>query len=122
MRIFNIEKDNKKFMFINESRNTRHGFAHDSTMFINDVGTQTAHCYYLNRTWEMYTYQTACLSAVRQEIEQYKKEQIADFKELNGYKKMTAARAAQFEKEFTAQPYYETLKACYDELTTKCFY
>lgn len=62
IREFNI--DNANFKFVNSSRNTRHGFAHDTTLFINNNEITAESAFYLNRTWETYRYQTVMLNAV----------------------------------------------------------
>lgn len=64
MRIRKMSIDGHEIMFVNQSRDTRHGFAHDTTLFIDGFERQAATCHYINRTWEWYGYQTVMLEAV----------------------------------------------------------
>ena len=64
MRIRKMNIDGHEIMFVNQFRNTRNGFAHDTTLFIDNREYQTATCHYYNRTWEWYDYQTVMLEAV----------------------------------------------------------
>ena len=64
---FNI--DGKEIEFVNESLDTRHGFKHVTTMFINNCEYGRNTCYYLNRTWERYRYQTVMRGCVQNLIE-----------------------------------------------------
>ena len=49
---FNI--DEYEFEFVNESYDTRNGFKHVSTLFMNNCKQIENTCHYLNRTWESY--------------------------------------------------------------------
>lgn len=70
--------------FVCDSRNTRNGFAHDATLFINDCRVSDGHCYYLNRTWERWNYESACLCAVSNAIDSLKARLKSDYKAANG--------------------------------------
>ena len=122
MRIFKIEKDGRSFEFVNSSRNTRHGFAHDCTMFVDNNEYQKASCHYLNRAWEMYTYQSVALEAINQELQGYKADYLEDWKNARNISRLTKARREEFEKEFSTLDYVKTLQAVKNELKTKCFY
>lgn len=50
---------------VNDSASTRNGFKHTSTLFINGYEAGTGTCYYLNRTWERYRFQSSMIEAVR---------------------------------------------------------
>ena len=65
MKLVKIECCAHDVMFVCEFRNTRHGFAHDVTMFVDGREQSKATCHYLNRTWERWNYQSACISAAR---------------------------------------------------------
>lgn len=75
MKIRKMNIDGKEIMFVNQSRDTRHGFAHDTTLFINGIECQTATCHYYNRTWEWYSFQTVMMEAVYQ-MEKAKEQEI----------------------------------------------
>ena len=94
---FNI--DGKEIEFVNESLDTRHGFKHVTTMFINNCEYGRNTCYYLNRTWECYRYQTVMRGCVYMLIENRIGNLKSNFKNRNGYLKMTAKRNEEFENE-----------------------
>lgn len=122
MKKIDITVDNKTYTFICEWHNTRSGFAHDCTLFINNSEVTTAHCYYINRTWEVYQYQTVCLCALNNEIQRYIDYKKARFMEANNYKRLTAARADVLYKEYIApREYFKMLKAVQDQLHNKVF-
>jgi hypothetical protein len=56
MELKKIMVGDDEYIFINTSRSTRNGFAHDTVLMKNgrEIGTYT--CQYLNRTWEAYQY------------------------------------------------------------------
>jgi len=116
MKIIKMEINNTRFEFVCNSRSTRNGFAHDCNLFINDNREQTAHCYYLNRTWECWQYQTACITAINQEIEWYTNRMLDKFKNENGYNRMTGKRRIEFDRYLQEIPYIKTLKECKTEL------
>lgn len=97
MEIKRITINGREVEFVNQSRGTRTGFAHDTTVFIDGFERHEATCIYYNRTWERYTYQTVMRKAVielRDRQTDYLKEQ---FKAENGYQKLTAKRQEEFE-------------------------
>ena len=98
MEIKKFEIGDKHVEFVNESGNTRHGFKHMTTMFINGCqrGKNTVH--YLNRTWECYPYQTCMRGCVRELLENRIENLKSEFKSKHGYSKMTAKRTEEFEK------------------------
>lgn len=91
-----IGKNNVEF--INESRDTRSGFAHDTNVFINGCMVNTATCHYLNRTWECYRYQTVMKKAVYDLIDDRKLELKHEFLTVNNYKRLTDDRKLELEK------------------------
>ena len=93
---FNI--DGKEVEFVNESFDTRHGFKHVTTMFINNCEYGRNTCYYLNRTWEHYRYQTVMRGCVQKLIEIRIENLKSTFKNQYGYSRMTAKRNEEFEK------------------------
>ena len=93
---FNI--DGIEVTFVNKSYDTRSGFKHVTNMFTNDYGEGTNTCYYYNRTWECYRYQTVMCGCVRNLIEIRIENLKSNFKFENGYLKMTAKRNEEFEK------------------------
>lgn len=90
--------------FVCSSRSTRSGFAHDTTLFIDGVETASATCYYYNRTWEAYRFQTVQKNAVYKAAARKRDQLLAAFKTAHGYKKMTQQRRADFENIAAADP------------------
>lgn len=115
MEIKKFDIDGRHIEFVNESRSTRSGFKHETTMFINgcEHGTNTVH--YLNRTWECYPFQTCMRGCVRQLLENRIENLKSDFKFKNGYSKMTAKRKKEFEQWISD----DSICKFYDELLKK---
>lgn len=96
MQIRKFEIDGKAVEFVNEYRNTRYGFAHDTHLFVNGHEYKEATCHYINRTWERYAFQSVMRQAVylcKEDRENYLKDV---FKTNKGYVKLTAKRAEEF--------------------------
>lgn len=92
MEIKKINVNGRQYEFVNESRNTRNGFAHDTTLFINNCERVNQTCHYLNRTWECYRYQTVMLKAINT-LEGWQIDRLTTkFKNEKGYAKLTAKR------------------------------
>lgn len=98
MEIKKFDIGNRHVEFVNEWGNTRNGFKHTTTMFINGCqrGKNTVH--YLNRTWECYPYQTCMRGCVRELLENRIEKLKSDFKSQYGYSRMTQKRVEEFEK------------------------
>ena len=92
----------KEYMFVNSYRNTRNGFAHDTTLFINGVVNTKNTCHYINRTWECYTYQTVMMGAVRELINDRRTRLERKYKEDNGFSRLTDKRRLELEDIFNA--------------------
>lgn len=103
-------------LFVNQSRSTRHGFAHDTTLFIDDLERSNNSCYYLNRTWECYKYQTVMRGAVRKLIDTRRVVLEERFKDYNGYKKMTPKRREEFEGYIADDSFLNTYNAIMDKI------
>lgn len=72
MKIFKI---NEKIEAICQYKKTRYGFKHTAKLFLNGEEMGTAECYYSNRTWERYEYQS-----VLKKLEQMKGYLLSDKK------------------------------------------
>lgn len=101
------------YTFVCGSRNTRNGFAHDCTLYDGDFEISNASCYYLNRTWECYTFQSVMKKVVRIAIDDLEKRYLVGFKSLNGYSKMTEKRKEEFEDFLKTKENYTRLKNLY---------
>ena len=121
MKLVKFNENGNDIMFVCDSRNTRHGFAHDATMFINDCDYATAHCYYLNRTWESWNYQSACLSACRDALERHENVVKSYYKASNGIKRMTAKRNVELQRMIDADEEVQLYKAILYTLKNRYF-
>lgn len=108
--------DEKEILFVCNSRNTRHGFAHDCELYINDCYRGSASCFYLNRTWESYRYQSVMKKAVYTIIDVFRADFETEYKNRNGYKKLTKERREAMEEELKRDNTYIFYKKIYDAL------
>lgn len=63
-RTFRYDVGDNKYSFYCETEDTRYGFRHLCSMFLRGQEVGDSVKKYYNRTWEMFTYQSALLSAV----------------------------------------------------------
>ena len=98
MKIVKFKVKGHRFEFVCDHRNTRSGFAHDATLFIDGCREETATCYYLNRTWERWGYQSVCLECIWK-LNKWREELIKEqYKIDNGISRITAKRKEELEK------------------------
>lgn len=116
MTIRKITVNNREYQFINDSRNTRNGFAHDTTLFINGIEAGEASCYYINRTWERYTYQKVMQICINNMITEEYNRFIDNFKTENNIKRMTSEKRAEAKKEFYSLTNIKELQKVYKKL------
>ena len=119
MEIRKIKVNGREYQFVNSSRNTRTGFAHDTVLFIDDYEHGRASCIYYNRTWECYQYQTVMKRCIGDIIENNYKDYIAVYKADNGIKRLTAEKKEQIEKEFYKQKEIKELQKVYKLLDNR---
>lgn len=112
MKKIDITIDNKLFTFICTWHNTRTGFAHDVTLFINNSEVTRSHCYYMNRTWETWSYQTACIAAINNLITWLSENITEGYKSTYNYKRLTAARRTMCDELINDNPTMKTYKTC----------
>ena len=110
-----------RIMLSADSRNTRHGFAHDAEITVLPAGTfcgytVTAHCYYLNRTWERYQYETVLQRVCRAAMACRADELLAAYKTDNGYQRMTKKRAAEFTETLNNDAEYTAINSVLQQL------
>ena len=107
--------------FVCSSRDTRHGFAHDVTMFFGNVQINNATCHYLNRTWESWGYQTACLNAVNNELEDRKARLKAWYKDENAIQRMTKKHSEKLNEIYASDGQIALLNSIKETLKTRSF-
>lgn len=116
MEIKKITIDNKEYEFVNETRSTRSGFAHDTKLFCNGNEIASNSVHYLNRTWECYRYQTAMKGAVRILMDRVSHRNETLFRKENNIKRMTAEKRKNLEKIIENDPTYKMYKTLYEKL------
>ena len=116
MEIKKIEVNGNNYQFVNSSRNTRSGFAHDTTLFKNDCEIADCSCHYLNRTWECYRYQTVMQRCISEEIDREYNRFIENYKHSNNIKRMTAEKRCLADIEFENQADIKELREVYKQL------
>jgi hypothetical protein len=116
MTIRKITVNGNEYEFINESRSTRHGFAHDTTLFKGYYSIGKATCHYLNRTWECYRYQTVMQRCISNIIDSEYEDFIADYKAERNIKRLTAEKRAEADRDFEALAEIKELREVYKQL------
>lgn len=110
MEIRKITVNNNEYQFINSYRNTRTGFAHDTTLFINGREWGKATKIYYNRTWERYTYQSVMQECIGNIIAESQENFIAGYKNRRNIKRLTAEKRAEANRDFEALETTKELK------------
>ena len=96
MRMHKFNIDGREIMFLNNYRGTGSGFMHETELFIDGWQASAARCYYINRTWERYSYQSVMLEAVHKLQEEETAREKKYFLQLNGYKNLMQHRKPAF--------------------------
>jgi len=115
---YRITINNHPFRFDCRSWGTRSGFAHGVELW--DTGEwdrlAEAKCFYLNRTWECYNFQTVMLEAIRKAQNREVTRTWENLQRLYGWERITKKRREELDKRLAEDEYMETLKALYDEV------
>ena len=101
------------YVFHNEMPYCRDGFTHKSTLLRNGNVISEARAHYINRTWEVYQFQTSMRSAVQQEIDLQLRELIDHYKRENGKSRVSQAKKDELA---ASTPLMSELKELYDSL------
>ena len=119
--IRSITMDGQRYTFYCDSWNTRHGFAHGCEMFGGGGFYKIAEnkCYYLNRTWEMWTYQCAIAGAVINAIDHIEGRVADALKEKNGWSKLTVKRREAVMEALDHDTEYQTLTKVLHEVNSR---
>lgn len=119
---YRITINNHPFRFDCRSWGTRSGFAHGAELTDTGRWERLAEekCYYLNRTWECYNFQTAMLGAIRKAQNNEVTRVWNGLQRTNGWQKITAKRREALDKALAESEYFTTLKALYEEVE-KCY-
>lgn len=119
MEIRKITVNGNEYEFINDSRNTQSGFAHDTTLFKNGRSFGRATAIYYNRTWECYRYQTVMKKCIGAIINEKEEDYISVYKANNGIKRLTAEKRGQAMQKFYEQSYIKELLDVYEQLDSE---
>ena len=108
MQTFLRTIDGYNYTIICESKNTRNGFKHEAYLY-QVVGVEMyllnkATCYYLNRTWEAYTYQSVLHTVITELIDHDLGSFIANEKDIHNIKRLTSVKRAELLAIFEASP------------------
>ena len=96
MRMHKFTIDGKEIMFLNNWRGTGSGFMHETELYIDGWPASAGRCYYINRTWERYTYQSVMLEAVHKLQQEETDREKRRFKEIHGIKNIMERHKAAF--------------------------
>ena len=122
MKMVKFEANNHEIEIVCTSRNTRHGFAHDANLFVDGIPWYgTAHCYYLNRTWECWTYQSVCLEVVRSANDSRRAWLKENYKYENNVARITKKHSAALEEIYNADEDVKTMRAAFEVLRDRSF-
>lgn len=122
MDIIKVKANGTEFEFICQCRGTRSGFAHDCNLFVGGRELTEAHCHYINRTWEVYEYQSVCVEAINNLIQEHKEAKKIEFCEKYEWKRLTQKRADILDQILECDDYMKTLKECKANLLNKIYY
>ena len=120
-KMVHINLNNKEYLFSCSSRNTRSGFAHDCTMYCDYNEINSASCYYLNRTWEYWTYQSACIAAVENEISWKMGRIREEYKHKNSLQRIAGKRKEELQALIDSNDYIKELRQVKEELRKKVY-
>lgn len=122
MKIINLKANGIKFEFECDSRNTRSGFAHDATLYVDGRYETKRSRYYLNRSWESWTYQSACLDCCTAVID----ERIADLKEAykdeHGLSRVAGKAKVELDEIINKDDKVRLMRDVRDVLSREIFY
>lgn len=116
MTIRKIEINGREYQFVNDSRSTRNGFAHDTVLLRDGNEIAKASCHYLNRTWECYRYQTVMQRCIGDFIERCLENTLRWYKAENGIKRLTAQKKEEVTEKFYQQESIKELQEVKNQL------
>ena len=101
MKIFNVNFQGEKNSIYCKCENTRNGFKHVATMYYNK-NTYVAVCYYINRTWEYFEYQSVIRKLYYIISNEFKEKAVNEWKAEKGKKRISAAEREKIYKDIDA--------------------
>ena len=101
MKIFNVNFQGEKNSIYCKCENTRNGFKHVATMYYNR-NTYVAVCYYLNRTWECFEYQSVIRKLFYTISDEMKEKAVEEWKTAKGRKRISSIERERIYKDVNA--------------------
>ena len=101
MKVFNVNFQGEKNSIYCKYENTRNGFKHVATMYYNR-NTYVAVCYYLNRTWECFEYQSVIRKLYYIISDEMKEKAVEEWKTAKGRKRISSIERERIYKDVDA--------------------
>ena len=101
MKVFSVNFQGEKNSIYCKYENTRNGFKHVATMYYNR-NTYVAVCYYLNRTWECFEYQSVIRKLYCIISDEMKEKAVEEWKTTKGKKRISAVERERIYKDIDA--------------------
>lgn len=101
MKVFSVNFQGEKNSIYCKYENTRNGFKHVATMYYNR-NTYVAVCYYLNRTWECFEYQSVIRKLYYIISDEMKEKAVEEWKTSKGKKRISKAERERIYKDIDA--------------------
>lgn len=98
MKVFSVNFQGEKNSIYCKYENTRNGFKHVATMYYNR-NTYVAVCYYLNRTWECFEYQSVIRKLYYIISDEMKEKAVEEWKTTKGKKRISATERERIYKD-----------------------
>lgn len=101
MKVFSVNFQGEKNSIYCKYENTRNGFKHVATMYYNR-NTYVAVCYYLNRTWECFEYQSVIRKLYYIISDEMKEKAVEEWKTSKGKKRISKTEREKIYKDIDA--------------------
>lgn len=98
--IKNYKVDDRNYVFVNTTKNTRNGFKHESELQLYGLLLAKGVCHYQNRTWEAFTYQDVMLDSLDKALDKWWNLNVDKYKEENGVKRLTKKHREKVENKY----------------------
>ena len=121
MKYIKFEVNNREIVFVCEARDTRSGFAHDATLIVDGNQWGKASCFYLNRTWESWSFQSACQQACYEKIDRLAGWIKDAYKDEHGLTRVCGSRKDEVKALIDSDPDIILLREVLNVLRSRCF-
>ena len=101
MKVFSVNFQGEKNSIYCKCENTRNRFKHVATMYYNR-NTYVAVCYYLNRTWECFEYQSVIRKLYYIISDEMKEKAVEEWKTTKGKKRISKTERERIYKDIDA--------------------